>query len=223
VDEGKKVWEVKKLYNGDTFEDNSSSINYEISVYQESINQDISEYLVNFNYLNRVMEAYGFKIISREEANEMGLPEGSGMFSELFINMLDEIKRNKFKATLYGQAPNMTAIEKEISFLNRYFIYKKMREVNIEKIQLELGEYEEAFQEREKEDTKKVVAVAKEEEIKVRPKVRKLSKKLLLVAATDAVEEPAEEEIEKKKGKKEPKKEVKKAKKLLIVESDEED
>jgi len=137
--------------------------------------------------------------------------------------MLDEIKRNKFKATLYGQAPNMTAIEKEISFLNRYFIYKKMRDVNVEKIQLELGEYEEAFQEREREDTKKAIVVAKEEETKVRPKVRKLSKKLLLVAATDAVEEPGEEEIEKKKGKKEPKKEVKKAKKLLIVESDEED
>jgi len=152
----------------------------------------------------------------------MGLPEGSGLFSELFINMLDEIKRNKFKATLFGEAPNMSAIEKEISFLNRYFIYKKVREVKLEKIQLELGEYEEAVIEREKEDTKKAVVVAKEEELKVRPKVRKLSKKLLLVGATEAVEEPAkqiEEEIEKKKGKKE----VKKPKKLLIIESDEED
>jgi hypothetical protein len=222
VDDGKKVWEVKKIYTGDTFEDNSSSISYEISVYQESINQNISEYLVNFDYLNRVMEAYGFKIISREEANEMGLPEGTGLFSELFINMLDEIKRNKFKATLFGEAPNMTAIEKEISFLNRYFIYKKIRDVNVEKIQLELGEYEEAVMEREKEDTKKAVVVAKDEETKVRPKVRKLSKKLLLVAATEAVEGPSEqieEEIEKKKGKKE----VKKPKKLLIIESDEED
>ena len=238
VDQGKKVWEVIKTYTQDTFEDNSSSFGYEIKVYQESINQYISEYLVNFDYLNRVMEAYGFKVISREEANEMGLPEGSGLFRELYINMIDEIKRNKFKASLYGEAPNMTTIEKEISFINRYFIYKKLRDVNVDKVQLELGEYEEAVlerekeqnekEEREKEDTKKVVA---KEEVKAKPKVRKLGKKILLVAATEAVEEPVkqiEEEIEKKKAnkkevKREVKKEVKKAKKLLIVESDEED
>jgi len=235
VDQGKKVWEVIKDYTSDTFEENSSSIGYKINVYQESINQYISEYLVNFNYLDRLMEAYGFKVISREEANEMGLPEGSGLFRELFINMLDEIKRNKFKATLYGEAPNMTTIEKEISFLNRYFVYKKVRDVNIEKIHLELGEYEEAIEERERQETKKAVVVAKEEEIKIsKPKVKKLSKKLLLVAATEAVDDSVkqiEETIEKKKTqkevkqqvKKEPKQQVKKAKKLLIVESDEED
>jgi hypothetical protein len=235
VDQGKKVWEVIKDYDSDHFEEDSSSIGYKINVYQESINQYISEYLVNFNYLDRVMESYGFKVISREEANEMGLPEGSGLFRELFINMLDEIKRNKFKETLYGEAPNITAIEKEISFLNRYFVYKKIRDVNIEKIHLELGEYEEATIEREKKETEKAVVVAKEEEIKIsKPKVKKLSKKLLLVAATEAVDDSVkqiEETIEKKKSKKEdkqqvkkePKQPLKKAKKLLIVESDEED
>jgi hypothetical protein len=226
VDQGKKVWEVIKIYTSDTFEDNSSSIGYEINVYQESINQYISEYLVNFNYLDRVMEAYGFKIISREEANEMGLPEGSGLFRELFINMLDEIKRNKFKETLYGESPYMTTIEKEISFINRYFIYKKIREVNIDKIHLELGEYDEAVAEREKKETEKAVVVAKEEMKANKPRVKKLSKKLLLVAATEAVDEPVkqiEETIEKKKGPKQQVKQVKKAKKLLIVENDEED
>jgi hypothetical protein len=238
VDQGKKVWEVKKIYTGDTFEDNSSSISYEISVYQESINQYISEYLVNYDYFDRLMNVYGFKLISREEANEMGLPEGSGLFRELYINMLDEIKRNKFKETLYGEAPNMTAIEKEISVLNRYFVYKKVREVNLEKIQLELGEYAEAVEEREKAETKKAVIVAKEEEVKLTPKVRKLSKKLILVAATEAVYD-SEGQIEEKKRqkedkqqvkkepkqqvKKEPKQPVKKSQKLLIVESDEED
>ena len=226
VDEGKKVWEVIKVYNADTFEDNSSSIGYEISVYQESINQYISEYLVNYDYFDRLMDAHGFKLISREEANDMGLPEGSGLFSELFINMIDEIKRNKFKATLFGEAPNMTTIEKKISFLNRYFVYKKVREVNIDKLQLELGEYEDAVVEREKKETNRAVVIAKEEEVKIKPKVRKLSKKMLLVAATEAVDEPAkkiEEEIEKKKSKKETKKEVKKPKKLLIIESDEDE
>ena len=229
LDDNKKVWEIQKIYKSDTFEDNSSSLSYEINVYQESINQYISEYLVNYDYLNRVMESYGFKLINREEANDMGLPEGSGLFSELFIRMLDEIKRNKFKENLFGEAPNMSVIEKKISFLNRYFVYKKVREVNLENLQLELGEYDEAMYQREKEATKEAVVIAKEEEKKVRPKIRKLSKKILLVPATEAADEPSkakivEETIEKTKTKKPKDKSSKKpAKKLLIIESDEDE
>ena len=223
VDEGKKIWEVIKDYGSDNFDDDSSSIGYRINVFQESINQYIYEYLVNYDYLDRIMESYGFKLITREEANEVGLPSGSGLFSELFINMLDEIKRNKFKASLFGDAPNMTSFEKEISFLNRFFVYKKIREVNVDKLQLELGEYDEAIVEREKEETKKAVVIAKEEEIKIKPKIRKLSKKILLVAATEAVDDKTktiEEAIKKKTKVTETK--SKKPKKLLIIESDEE-
>jgi hypothetical protein len=229
VDEGKKIWEIIKSYGADSFEDNSSSIGYKINVYQESINQYISEYLVNYEYLVRIMDAYGFKIINREEAQEMGLPDGSGLFSELFINMLDEIKKNPFKQSLFREAPNMTSFEKKISFLNRYFIFKKIREVNIEKIQLELGEYEEMTIQKEKEETTHAVIVAKDQEEKIKPKVKKLSKKILLVPATEAVdEENVRKEIEetiKKNNKSQKKKiskpdETKKRKKLLIIESD---
>ena len=105
---------------------------------------NIKEYLVNFDYLNRVFEAYGFTVIDRIEAQELGLPEGSGLFSELFNNMLEEIKKNKYKEKEFLNAANMTAFEKKISFLNRYFVYKKIREVNTEKVELELGEYQES-------------------------------------------------------------------------------
>lgn len=226
VDDGKKIWEVIKNYTASSFEDDSSSIGYKINVYQESINQYISEYLVNYDYFDRLMNAYGFQLVSKEEANEMGLPEGSGLFSELFINMLDEIKRNKFKESLFGEAPNMTSFERKISFLNRYFVYKKHTEVNIDKIQIELGEYNEAIIQREKEETKQAVYVAKEEEVKIKPKIRKLSKKLLLVPGTEAVEEEQLNKIENAIKQQENKKaklksSTKKQKKLLIVESDE--
>ena len=153
----------------------------------------------------------------------MGLPEGSGLFSELFINMLDEIKRNKFKADMFGKAPNMTSFEKKISFLNRYFVYKKVRDVNIDKLQLELGEYEEDVINREKEVTKKEVVVEKEEEVKLKPKIKKLSKKLLIIPATEAVDEPPVKEIEKKITKKKTKEPASKSKKLLIIESEDEE
>ena len=220
IEEGRKIWEITKSYGSDSFEDNSSSIGYKIDVYQESINQVISEYLVNFDYFNRIMTAYGFEVLSREEANDFGLPEGSGLFSELFLNMLDEIAKNKFKAKDYDQAPNMTSPEKKISFLNRYFVYKKVRTVNIDTIELELGEYQETEVIRDAQQTKHAQEVAKEEVTKIKPKVRKLSKKLLLVAATEAIDEtiaPVENIKVSRKEKPRP------SKKLLIVESDEDE
>jgi hypothetical protein len=187
VEDGKTVWEMTKKYQGDVFDDDSSSIGYRIDIFQESINQTIPEYLVNFDYLNRVMSAYGFEVISREEAEEFGLPEGTGLFSELFLNMLDEINRNKYKAKDYGDAPMMSANEKKISFLNRYFVYKKVRVVNTEAVELELGEYNETELLRNTETTH-AIKIA-EEVLKEKPRVRKLSKKLLLIAATEALDD----------------------------------
>ena len=228
-DGGKKIWEVVKGYGSDNFDDDSSSIGYRIDVYQESINQLISEYLINFDYLDRVMESYGFKVINREEAKSLGLPEGSGLFSELFLNMSEEILKNKFKAKDYEKAPEMTSYEKKISFLNRYFVYKKYTEVNINKVVLELSEYQETEIQRNNVETVHSVDIAKEENAKLKPKVRKLQKKLLLVAATEVVDERApvdviEKEI-KKKVKTEKKATVKpnksnKKTKGLIIESD---
>ena len=223
IEEGKKIWGITKSYGADSFEDNSSSIGYKIDVYQESINQVISEYLVNFDYLNRIMSAYGFEVLGREEAIDFGLPEGSGLFSELFLNMLDEIAKNKFKAKDYDQASNMTSPEKKISFLNRYFVYKKVRTVNIETIELELGEYQETAVIRDTQDTHHAQEVAIEEVTKIKPKVRKLTKKILLVAATEAIDDkipPAENiKIERKEKTVKPKS----SKKLLIIESDEDE
>jgi len=237
IEDGRKIWEITKGYGSDTFEDDSSSIGYRIDVFQESINQTISEYLVNFDYFNRVMSAYGFEIVSREEANEMGLPEGTGLFSELFLNMLDEITRNKFKAKDYGDAPMMTSIEKKISFLNRFFVYKKVRIVNTDAIELELGEYNETAALRDKKETKHAVKIAEEIETKMTSsKVRKLSKKMLLIPATEAIDEQEEKEEkgQEEKGQEEKEQKQKKSKnikvkadkstkKVIIIESDEED
>jgi hypothetical protein len=131
-----KIWEIKKDYDDEKFPDDSNCVGYKIDVFQESINQLISEYLVNFDYLNRLMENFGFKIVSREEAKQLGLPEGNGLFSELYMIMLEEMKKNKYTGmgSEYGEANHMSAYEKKISFLNRYFVYKKIRHVNTNKV-----------------------------------------------------------------------------------------
>jgi hypothetical protein len=186
----KKIWEITKKYTADTFEDNSSSIGYRIDVYQESINQTISEYLVNFDYLNRIMANYGFQIIDREEAAGMGLPSGSCLFSELFDFMLEEIARNPGKAKDYGQAPFMSSIEKNISFLNRYFVYKKVRNVNTETVELDLADYVEApvNEPEEPVPAPSPSPVPSPSPAKAPVKAKRLRKKLVLV------QEPVEEE-----------------------------
>lgn len=135
-----KVWEVRKEYDDTDFLDDVTSLGYQINVYQESINKMFPEYLVNFDYMERIMENYGFKLMTREEAKEHGLPNGTGMFNELFVLMEEEVKRNRLKQNEYGDALSMNSYEKKISFLNRYFIYKKIATVNAEKISIELIE-----------------------------------------------------------------------------------
>ena len=81
------------------------------------------------------MESYGFILLKRDEAKQIGIPDGSGMFVELRNMMMNEASRFPDKAEKnYGSALNMTNYEKEISDLNRYFIYKKISTVNAEKI-----------------------------------------------------------------------------------------
>ena len=110
----------------------------------------------------------------------------------------------------------MSVFEKKISFLNRYFVYKKFRTVNADKVELELSDYND--EDREVEEVVKVVTGEKED---VKPKIKKLNKKLLLVPATEAIEEQSAFKLAEKvktKGKKvtaEPK-----PKKKLIIEDE---
>lgn len=225
TEDGKKIWEVSKSYSTDVFEDDSSSIGYKINVYQESINNTIPEYLVNFDYLVRVMEDYGFKLLDRDECKDLELPDSSGLFSELFSDMLEEIKKNKYKLNDYGTANQMSPFEKKISFLNRYFVFKKIRNVNTEKLQLELGEYNEVERDINVRESIEAVNVAKKT-VATLPKIRKLNKKMLLIPATEAVEEEpreeAKEEPKEQEHTKKTKKEAKssKPKPVLIIEGD---
>ena len=210
VENGQKVWAITKGYSHDTFEPNSSSIGYKIDVYQDSINKTFTEYLINFEYLDRIMGLYGFKLVDREEALSLGLPEGSGLFQELFDKMMLEIQQNKYSGRNFGSAANMKEYEKKISFLNRYFVYKKVLNVNADKVEIELKEYAEkntptsVVEEPPIPDIEEaVVEVAEPVVVKeqTKQKIRKLTKKLVLVPATEVIEEQANAPVVKPKKK----------------------
>jgi|GEM_PF-3484772 len=176
----KKVWSVTKDYDEPMFDDNESCLGYKISVYQDSINQTIPEYLVNFDFLTATMDKYGFTLVTREEAKSMGLPEGSGMFSELYNSMMLEIKRDPKKEKDYKDAPYMKQYEKDISFLNRFFVYKKTSSRNAEKLTRALIEQLPDEEELEQVGTMLAREAVAEAEEAIKPKAKKLPEKLKL-------------------------------------------
>ena len=133
----KLLYKISKSYEKDEFPDDENSLGYTINVYQETINKEFPEYLVNFDYLNRVIQSYGFEVLDRTEAKKIGLPNGSGSFSELYRKMKYSVSKETEKGINNTEMSIGTALElekepkqKKLSFLNRYFVYKKMNDVN---------------------------------------------------------------------------------------------
>jgi hypothetical protein len=105
----KKIWHIRKQYNSQLLFKDDDVLGYTIGVYQESINKEFNEYLVNFKYFVEIMGAYGFMPISPiEEINPID------SFESIY-------KRGGFE---------LSEEEQKISFLNNYFIFKKVRQVS---------------------------------------------------------------------------------------------
>jgi hypothetical protein len=149
-----KLWSARKKYHQTEFEPDSSSIGYEIEVYQDTINKATREYLVNFDYLTQLLENYGFDLVSPEEAATtlmFPMPDGTATFDGMFHQMELDCKKKRDEMggggggdsadtwtrqcrQEYGSALYMTPEEKQISFYNRYFIFRKNRNINAKQL-----------------------------------------------------------------------------------------
>ena len=108
--DGSKIWHIKKKYNNnDNFINQSDPCGYKIGVFQDSINTENDEYLVHFKYFERLMEDYGFKQIQMTS------------FETLY---------NEYKKKLSKEDTKLSKEEKEISFLNKAFVFEKINEVD---------------------------------------------------------------------------------------------
>ena len=124
-----KIWSIKKQYAGSDFPSNEKCVGYQIDIYQETINKYTKEYLVHFDYLTQILADYGFSPLTSEECKQKGLKTSHGSFKDLF-DIMTQLKKN----TMYKNALKMTPEEKEISFLNSYFIYKKTHNVDTKEV-----------------------------------------------------------------------------------------
>lgn len=210
-EDGKRVWEITKEYDQPVFEDTESCLGYRINVYQDSIGQDLPEYLVNYDYFIRIMEDYGFVVISQQEARVLGFNYGTGMFSELFDLMMNKLRglantRERGivgRVDQYGKARNMLPYEKSISFLNRYFIFKKVRTVDAEKLTSDFLQRSAADREEEEmlRSQRLITPLHEQEKVELTAAapsptlIKKTKRKVVLQAAVlDSDDEETEEE-----------------------------
>ena len=200
--DGNKIYEITKQYDQTGFPEDEMSLGYAIDVYQESINKVFREYLVNFNYLVRIMENYGFVVLPTGEATGLGLPNGTGLFEELFDSMVSDVTRDKRKVADYGQAGEMSTEEKRISYMNRYFVFRKTRNVNAEKvgkILMEKGTMEKGTMvdegDEEKEKNEEPVKPNSEELLK-QPKGKKLKGPKVALGEGEEIVQPPSSNLE---------------------------
>jgi len=177
----KKIYEIIKQYDQTGFPDDETSLGYAIDVYQESINKVFREYLVNYDYLVRVFENYGFVPISEADARSMQLPGATGLFETMFSSMENEVKRNPLRNSDYGMASQMSEEEKRISYMNRYFVFKKIRNVNVEKVP--------KFVETPAQDDEDEAQAVEEEEKTAKPVARKLKGRKIVLDKYSPIDE----------------------------------
>ena len=102
-----KVWSIKKMYNNEEFT-KENCLGYTVGVYQDSINKEFEEYLVHFPYFIEMMGNYGF------------MPHSPVKDLEPIDTFESIYKKGGFV---------MSPEEQQISFLNKYFMFKKVRSV----------------------------------------------------------------------------------------------
>jgi SAM-dependent methyltransferase len=103
------MWSIQKKWT----DNDKKKIGRQIGVYVESINQEVAEYLVDFDILKEKLKQFNIEVLSEAELNEQKLSSSIGSFEDIYkSNQLQD----KYK---------MDAAMREYSFLNEWFIFKK--------------------------------------------------------------------------------------------------
>ena len=118
-----EVWSIRKEYSVDEFVADDTSIGIPIDVKFVTIGEEYREYLVNFEYLVKRLKEIGLELCNEKELAALKLRHSTNMFRETYA-MAERNKR------IY----KMTDAEKEFSFLNRWFVFKRRGETEVPEV-----------------------------------------------------------------------------------------
>lgn len=122
--ESTAICEITKQYDNTGYRDDETCLGYAIDVYQDSINNQIREYLVNFAYLEKRLAEHGVRALTVREAKGLGLLGGITPFGDLYQQMQLMASKDRRFAGSIGAALAMSDPEKQVSFLNNMFVFK---------------------------------------------------------------------------------------------------
>ncbi len=114
------IWTITKQYDKEDLTPDDESIGLPIDVEFISIGTTHREYLVPFELLQKRLKAIGFELAEKEDLAKMGLQNSTNTF-DVSWEMADKIGR-KFV---------MPDSVKQFSFLNRWFIFKRVGEMEV--------------------------------------------------------------------------------------------
>ena len=128
------VWTITKDYDREELLPDDESVGLAIDVEFISIGTTHKEYLVPFELLKKKLRAIGFELLEKKDLNDFGLNASTNTFNVSYeMTQVDNSKGGKKGKRGY----TMPDAVKEFSFLNRWFIFKRMGEVaEIPKIEL---------------------------------------------------------------------------------------
>jgi hypothetical protein len=169
-----------------------------VTAIQETINKTFQEYLVNYKYLVRIMENNGFVLLNETEYKQLNLTGSMGNFEQLYNFMNSEVTSNNYLLKKLGNSAQLSDEEKQISFLNNYFIFKKIRNVEYEPDELVSKKQELKEKELQEEVIGEFKKIDEEFEVKEKEKIDEKSKKLAAqyIKETQDLEQQLEEQLE---------------------------
>jgi hypothetical protein len=114
----KLLWRIQKKY--EDFSDDNFINNYgkKITVYMETINQDIEEYLVDYRLLKYKLGEKNILPLKPDDLSKLKLDSSTDTFKYIYNKNKKQIEKDSNKKNMDNQL-------KDYSFLNRWFIFKK--------------------------------------------------------------------------------------------------
>ena len=134
------IWTITKDYDKEDLTTDDDSIGLGIDVEFISIGATHKEYLVPFELLKRKLSVIGFELLDATNLKELGLTSSTDTFDVTY-----EKSSKKY---------SMPESVKQFSFLNRWFIFKRIGETAIPKIVLDPLDLEEEVKEVEEVEEK---------------------------------------------------------------------
>jgi predicted NAD-dependent protein-ADP-ribosyltransferase YbiA (DUF1768 family) len=119
MDGGSELWKITKRYSATDLTTGAESIGLGIDVEFISIGTENREYLVPFKMLTERMAEIGCELLNAEECKELGLKSSTAMFGDTWE-----------AARASGKQYAMSPAVKQYSFLNRWFIFKRRRDIS---------------------------------------------------------------------------------------------